>query len=59
LLSPKLRLFPEYAAGFFEKNNTKMRISSGLGMHTIHLRINNPPELVIVDIRKENERTGI
>ncbi len=59
LVSPKLRLFPEYDAGLFEKNNTKMIISRGLGMHTIHLRINNPPELVIVDIRKENERTGI
>ena len=50
LVSPKLRLFPKYDAGLFEKNGTRMIISRGLGMHTIHVRVNNSPELVIVDI---------
>ena len=54
LVSPKLKLFPEYDKGLFEKNGTKMIISAGLGMHSIHVRVNNPPELVVVDLHKEN-----
>ena len=54
LVSPKLKLFPKYDRGYFEKNGTKMIVSGGLGMHSIHVRVNNPPELVIVDIRKSS-----
>lgn len=53
LVSPKLALFPKYDVGYFERKNTKMIISGGLGMHTIPLRINNPPELVIIDLWKK------
>ena len=53
LVSPKLKFFPKYDAGFFERKNTKMIISRGLGMHTIPLRINKSPELVIVDLMKD------
>ena len=51
LVSPKLKLFPKYDAGFFEKKDTSMIISRGLGMHTIRVRVNNSPELVITDIK--------
>ncbi|MBQ8956379.1 MAG: metallophosphoesterase [Lachnospiraceae bacterium] len=50
LVSPKLKLFPDYTAGLFERKETKMIVSKGLGMHTIKVRVNNPTELVIVDI---------
>ncbi|MBQ7584457.1 MAG: metallophosphoesterase [Lachnospiraceae bacterium] len=52
-VSPKLKLFPRYDAGVFERNGTKMIISRGLGMHTIRVRVNNSPELVIVDIGRK------
>ena len=50
LVSPKLKLFPRYTAGMFERNGSRMIVSKGLGMHTIKVRVNNPTELVIVDI---------
>ncbi len=53
LVSPKLKLFPKYDAGLFERKDTKMIVSRGLGMHTIQVRVNNPTELVIVDIKKK------
>ncbi len=50
LLGPGLQLFPRYTRGMYLENERRMIVSAGLGSHTIPLRINNPPELVIVDI---------
>ncbi|MCR5747252.1 MAG: metallophosphoesterase [Lachnospiraceae bacterium] len=52
VISPELKLFPKYDAGEFERNGSKMLVTKGLGMHTIHVRINDPTELMIVDISK-------
>lgn len=49
LISPQLRLFPNYAHGMFTEKEKKMITSAGLGTHTIKLRVNNPPELVVID----------
>jgi len=49
-ISPKLRLFPRYTSGSFERKGSRMIVSKGLGMHTIKVRVNNPTELVIADI---------
>ena len=38
--------------GYFEKGGKKMIISRGLGMHTIHMRLFNPGELVVVSLKK-------
>lgn len=45
-------LFPEYTSGLHELENTTLIISRGLG-NSDHIipRINNQPELVVVDIR--------
>lgn len=48
LVSREYKLFPKYSYGLYEKNNTKMIVSSGLGDHTIHFRLFNMPELVII-----------
>ena len=53
VVSPKLRLFPEYDAGSFERKASRMLVTKGLGCHTIQLRINDPTELMIVDLKKE------
>lgn len=53
VLSPKIRIFPKYDSGLFEKNGKKMILSRGLGMHTIPIRINNRAELVLVELLKE------
>lgn len=46
------KLFPKYGYGIHKKEKTTMIVSAGLGEHTIPLRINNPRELVVVDIGK-------
>lgn len=50
VVSPQMRLFPKYDRGLFEENGKSMIVSAGLGSHTIRLRVNNPPELVVIDL---------
>ena len=52
IISPGLCFFPKYDGGYFEKGGKKMIISRGLGMHTIHMRLFNPGELVVVSLKK-------
>lgn len=49
VISPQMRLFPKYVHGMFDEGGRKLITSAGLGSHTIPLRINNPPELVVID----------
>ena len=49
LISPNWTLFPKYDHGLYTIEEKKMIVSAGLGSHTIKLRINNPPELVVLD----------
>lgn len=49
LISPQLQLLPQYSRGMFVEKGSRMIVSAGLGSHTIKLRVNNPPELVVID----------
>lgn len=49
LIAPGQGLFPKYDAGEFQEDGTTMIISRGLGNSLLPLRLNNPPELVIVE----------
>ena len=49
LVSPQMRLFPKYDKGLYTKKGKKLIVSAGLGNHTVNIRINNPPELVVID----------
>ena len=51
VISPQFRLFPKYSGGIFEKESTKMYVSTGCGSHKINLRLFNIPEVVVIDIR--------
>ncbi|MCM1386255.1 MAG: metallophosphoesterase [Bacillus sp. (in: Bacteria)] len=51
VVSPKLTLFPKYDGGRYEKDNTVMILSRGLGSHTLPIRIFNPGELVMIHIK--------
>lgn len=54
LLSPNFTFFPKYYKGMYEKNNTKMIVSRGLGhSERIRLRINNNFELIFIELMKE------
>lgn len=50
VISPGLRLFPKYDHGLYEKYAHKMVVTSGLGTHSIAMRINNPPEVVVLEL---------
>lgn len=52
VISTRFKLFPKYAGGRYEKNNSVMIVSRGLGGHTIPVRIFNPTELVAINLKK-------
>ena len=49
MISPSLRLFPQYDGGVFREGKSTMLLSRGLGMHTIPFRLFNPAELLLVE----------
>lgn len=51
LVAPNQGFFPKYDEGLFMERNTNMIVSRGLGDSILPLRINNPPELVIVELQ--------
>jgi predicted MPP superfamily phosphohydrolase len=50
LVAPNQGFFPKYFEGLYDKKQTKMIVSRGLGNSIIPLRVNNRPELVIVEL---------
>lgn len=55
VISPNGTIFPKYDAGKFVRKKSTMLVSKGLGMHTIHVRVNDPTELMIVDLWKDTD----
>ena len=54
LFSPDYTFFPKYYKDSYTKDNTKMIVSRGLGYSArIPIRINNPGEVVIINLMKE------
>lgn len=54
LVAPNQGFFPKYDAGQFIEENTTMIISRGVGNSIIPFRINNPPEIVVVELMCQN-----
>ncbi len=53
VIAPHQGFFPTFDAGlFYATNDATMVVSRGLGDSIIPLRINNPPELIIVTLEK-------
>lgn len=50
VFSPEDGLFPDYTEGEFTENGTTMIVGRGLGNSHDFPRINNPPEIVIIDL---------
>ncbi|WP_395761600.1 metallophosphoesterase [Bacillus sp. 3G2] len=50
LVAPNQGIIPTYTAGLYEKQNTSMVVSRGLGNSIIPQRIFNRPELVVVQL---------
>lgn len=54
VISPRLRLFPRYDGGRFERQGKVMLLSRGLGTHTLPIRIFNPGELVVIRLTEKS-----
>ena len=55
LIAPGQGFFPELDSGLFEKDGTNMIISRGIGNSIIPLRINNRPEIILIELHSENK----
>ncbi|NLW02820.1 MAG: metallophosphoesterase [Clostridiaceae bacterium] len=53
LLSPEHVFFPEYDAGIFEKDKSRMYVNRGLGNTVINMRLFNRPELTEITLKAE------
>lgn len=52
LFAPNQGAFPKYDSGLYTENGTNMIVSRGIGKSIIPFRINNPPEIIIVEFNK-------
>lgn len=50
IISPDQGFFPKYDSGKYVKSDSTIIVSRGLGNSIMPLRINNPPELVVVTL---------
>ena len=53
LIAPNQGLFPKFTAGVYHKDQMDMIVSRGLGNSIIPIRVNNTPELVIVELNNK------
>ncbi|AWE06012.1 phosphoesterase [Lysinibacillus sp. 2017] len=53
LVAPTQGLLPKYSAGIFNKNDSKMIISRGLGNSLFPFRIFNLPEVIVVELNSK------
>lgn len=50
LFAPGQGFFPEYTSGVYHERNTHMIVSRGLGNSLFPLRVNNNPEVVVIEL---------
>ena len=53
LAAPGQGLFPQYDGGLYTLGETQMVVSRGLGNSIVPLRVNNPPEIVLAELKCE------
>ena len=53
LVAPNQGFFPEYDAGIYTEGNTNMLVSRGIGNSILPLRINNRPEVILIELQAE------
>ena len=54
LFTPSTGFFPEYDAGLYTQGETSMVVSRGIGNSIFPFRINNRPELVLIELQAGN-----
>ena len=54
-MTPQYQFFLPWCAGDFEQQGKRMVVSRGLGTHSINIRLNNRPQLVVVYLKKQRK----
>lgn len=53
LAAPNQGLFPKYDAGLFSEGKTKMLVSRGIGNSIFPFRVNNRPEIILIELQTD------
>ena len=53
MVAPNQGLFPEYDAGIYTEGNTSMLVSRGVGNSILPFRINNRPEVILIELQSK------
>lgn len=56
LIAPDQGLWPRLTGGLYDLEGVPLVVSRGLGNHHIRLRLNNPPHLPLIVLKKEETR---
>ncbi len=56
MINPRFKLFADYCWGHFKNGNVRMIISRGLSMHTIPIRLFNPPEVTVITLKGNKKK---
>lgn len=54
LIAPVQGFFPDYDAGAYTEGTTTMVVSRGIGNSVVPLRVNNRPEIMVVELKSGN-----
>ena len=55
IISPQFHFLPKYSGGCYKSKDKNVIVSRGLGEHTIKVRIFNMPELIVLNLVKEQK----
>ena len=55
VVAPNQGVFPKYDAGIFTEGNTNMVVSKGVGNSIIPFRVNNRPEVILIELTTQGE----
>ncbi len=58
IIAPNQGLFPKYDAGIYTEGNTNMVVSRGVGNSIVPFRVNNRPEIVLVELNSNSFLEG-
>lgn len=57
VIAPGQGIFPQYDSGLYRAGDTCMIVSRGLGNSILPLRVNNRPEIILVELMREGNGT--
>ena len=55
VVAPNQGVFPQYDAGIYSEGDTNMVVSRGVGNSIIPFRINNHPEVILIELTTQGE----